>query len=110
LNGTIRADHDTHPTSNALLSVMKDNTRLLILIKGSAHAGFYTIRLFTMTALETEGERSFLLHKDARKGLWVLLLKGLENIFRFRMFNQAMDFAQATSNTDLFFNVDSFHF
>jgi hypothetical protein len=109
LDGTIRADHHTHPAANALFSVVKDGTCLLILVEGSAHAGLQTIGLFTMTALEAERERSLFFYKDAGKRSWFFFLKSLDNILRLRMLNQAVNFAEPTSNTDFFFDEDSLH-
>jgi hypothetical protein len=88
---------------------VKNGPCLLILVEGSAHAGLQTIGLFTMTALEAEGNFSFLLHEDAGQGSWIFFLEGLKDIFGLRVLHDAVDFAEATSHADLFFNKDSFH-
>jgi hypothetical protein len=88
---------------------VQNGARLFILVKGSAHTGLQTIRFFTMAALEAERERSLFFYKDAGKGFWIFLLKSLDDILRLRMLNQAVDFAEATTNTDFLFNEDSFH-
>jgi hypothetical protein len=62
-----------------------------------------------MTALETQGKCPFLLHEDSRKGAGTLFLKSLKNIFGLRMLNEAVYFAEATSNADFLFDKDSFH-
>jgi hypothetical protein len=62
-----------------------------------------------VTTLQAEGKVTLLFHKDASKRLRILFLEGLDDIFRLRMFNKAVDLTEATSDTDFFFNEDAFH-
>jgi hypothetical protein len=81
LDSAIRANHETHPASDALLLVVKDGTCFLIPVKGPAHAGFEAIRFFTMATLHAERKRPLFLHMDSGKGPGLFLLESLKNVF-----------------------------
>jgi hypothetical protein len=92
-----------------LVPVVKNGSCLLIPVEGSAHTRLHAIGVLAMAALEAERERSLFFYKDAGKGFWIFLLKSLDDILRLRMLNQAVDFAEATPNTDFLFDENSFH-
>jgi hypothetical protein len=108
-NRSVRAGYYARPAANTLFHINGNLATYRLFMHCACKTGINTPGLNAMATLDRKRNLYIPLHTHTRQRTWSFSLKCFEWVFRLRVLHSAIDFAQSTTDADLFLDIYSSH-